>query len=114
MENLNEKREILKQILKRDDALPDEYKEDYGAEWLCCAGFLQDLLEGGFLEDNFKIDWEVEDGAKSVADAISPLLDDEMRELLKEENRPLDGSPRWLRCDDEEHNDWCGKLYDQL
>ena len=35
MENLNEKREILKQILKRDDALPDEYKEDYGAEWLC-------------------------------------------------------------------------------
>ena len=47
-------------------------------------------------------------------DTVDALSDDEMRELLKEENRPLDGSPRWLRCDDEEHNDWCGKLYDQL
>ena len=45
-------------------------------------------------DDNFEIDWDVDEGAKSIADAIAPLLDEELIELFEQS------------CDDEEHNEW--------
>ena len=87
--DLETKKRNIKSILKCErGALTEEEYEDYGNN--CCPCVLQDFLDG--IDED--IDWEVDEGAKSVADAISPVLDEELKELLQRS------------CDDDEHNEW--------
>jgi hypothetical protein len=53
-------------------------------------------------DDGFEIDWEVDNGAKSVAEVIFPALDPELKELLQ------------ASCDDDEHNEWLDSMRGHL
>jgi hypothetical protein len=101
--------ETIKGIIKNDKDLPKEIREIYreseeGDQFYCCLIFLQDFITENIEDDNFEIDWDEAEGAKSVADAMRPLLDSELRELL--ENDP--------GCVDDEHHHWINLLKDNV